>query len=118
MELLKVVLVILHFVGLASLLGSFIVQVKEIGRGRGQVLTGMFHGALTMLVTGLGLYGVDMALADHPLNHMKLGIKFLVLILITVLVLVYRKKEVAPSWVLWAIGGLTFLNVVLAVGWR
>jgi hypothetical protein len=33
------------------------------------------------------------------------------------LVFVFRKREIAPSWVLWSIGGLTTLNVVLAVAW-
>ena len=117
MDILKIILVILHFVGLASLLGSFLVQVKEVGQGKGRVLTGMFHGALTMLVTGLALYGVHMGMG-HELNHMKLGIKFLVLVVITVLVLMYRKKEVVPSGVLWGIGGLTLLNVILAVAWH
>ena len=41
-----------------------------------------------------------------------------VLIVITVLVFVFRKKDPAPSWALWSIGGLTLLNVILAVAWR
>lgn len=116
MDILRIILVILHFVGLASLLGSFLVQTKDVAQGRGRVLPGMFHGALTMLVTGLALYGVRMA-GDGEVNHMKLGIKFLVLVAITVLVLIYRKREVAPSWALWSIGGLTLLNIILAVAW-
>lgn len=117
MDILKIILVILHFVGLASLLGSFLVQVKDVAAGAGKILPGMFHGALTMVVTGILLYGVHMGM-HHELNHMKLGIKFLVLAIITVLVLVFRKKERVPAGVLWGIGGLTLLNVVLAVAWH
>lgn len=114
MDILRIILVILHFIGIASLLGSFLVQVKEIGQGRGKVLAGMFHGALTMLVTGL-LLVVIAEFGDGQVNHMKIGIKLVVLIAVLVLVLVYRKKEHVPSWALWAIGGLTTLNIVLAV---
>lgn len=114
MDILRIILVILHFIGIASLLGSFLVQVKEIGQGRGKVLAGMFHGALTMLVTGL-LLVVIAEFGDGQVNHLKIGIKLVVLIAVLVLVLVYRKKEHVPSWALWAIGGLTTLNIVLAV---
>lgn len=115
MDILKIILVILHFVGIASLLGSFLVQVKEIGQGKGKVLAGMFHGALTMLVTGLLLVVIAEFTPDVVVNHMKIGIKLAVLIAVFVLVLVYRKKPNPPAWALWAIGGLTLANIVVAV---
>lgn len=117
MEILWTVLAIFHFIGLAALLGSFLVQMKDISRGQGKILPGMFHGALTMLVTALGFFGLGAAMG-YELNHMKLGIKFLVLVIITALVLVFRKKETAPKWALFAIGGLTVLNVIIAVAWE
>ena len=49
---------------------------------------------------------------------MKLGIKFLILLIITALVIVFRKKETAPKWALFAIGGLTLANVIIAVAWH
>ena len=114
MDILHTILVILHFIGLASLLGSFLVQVKEIGQGKGQVLTGMLHGSLTMLVTGLLLVLIA-EFGDGDVNHMKIGIKLAVVIAVTVLVFVFRKKNPAPSWALWAIGGLSLLNLIVAV---
>jgi hypothetical protein len=118
MDVLRIILLILHFVGLASLLGGFLVQMKAIGRGEGRVIPAMLHGALTQLVTGL-LLMLTIQLGDlGDLNNVKMGVKLLVVIVITVLVFVYRKPNPAPSWVLWAIGGLTFVNVVIAVAWR
>ncbi|MGO2111343.1 MAG: hypothetical protein ACTH31_06995 [Pseudoclavibacter sp.] len=114
MEILTIIFLILHIIGIASLLGSFIVQVKDITKGKGKVLAGMFHGALTMLVSGLVLVGAA-EMGSGDVNHIKIGVKLLVLIAVLVLVLVYRKKESVPSWALWAIGGMTTLNVVLAV---
>lgn len=114
MEIAKIVLLVLHFIGIASLLGSFLVQIKDIRRGEGRILAGMFHGALTMLVTGLAL----VALAEigvGPVNHAKIAVKLLVLV--GILALVFRKRERTPAWVLWAIGGLSVANIVLAVAW-
>ena len=115
MDILKIIILILHFIGIGALLGSFLVQTKEIARGKGTVLTGMFHGSLLMLVSGLILVVLNEFNDAIEVNHMKVGIKLAVLIAIVVLVLVFRKKNPAPSWVLWLIGGLTVLNIVIAV---
>ncbi len=118
MEILRTVLIVLHFIGLASLLGGFLVQMKAIPRGKGAIVPAMVHGALTQLVTGLLLVGVvemgDLATLDHA----KIAVKLLVAIVITVLVFAFRKRETAPSWALWAIAGLTLANIVVAVAWR
>lgn len=114
MDFLYTLLVILHFVGLASLLGGFLVQMKAVAKGKGVIHAAMIHGALTQLVTGLLMVGLA-EMGDGDVNHMKIGIKLAILIVITVLVFVYRKKSSVPAWVLWAIGALTLANVVIAV---
>ena len=118
MDILRTILLILHFIGLASLLGGFLVQVKAITAGRGVVLPAMVHGALTQLVTGVLLVATIQMGDLFELNNLKIGVKLLITIVITVLVFVYRKKSPAPSWVLWAIGGLTVANVIVAAAWR
>ena len=117
-DVLRTILVILHFVGLASLLGGFLVQTKAIAAGKGTVVTAMVHGSLTMLVTGLLLVGTIQMGDLYDVNNVKIAVKLAVAVAITVLVFVFRKKDPAPSWALWSIGGLTLLNVILAVAWR
>lgn len=119
MELLVTILVILHFVGLSYLLGSFLVQIKEIAKGKGRVLRGMLDGSYLQLVTGLALTGIYSAglIEGEEVNNTKIAVKLSVLIVITVLAIIFRKREVAPSWALWMIGGLTLFNVVIAVAW-
>lgn len=118
MDILRIILLILHFVGLAMLFGGFLVQQKAIAAGEGKVLPIMWRGALTQLVTGL-LLVATIQLGDlSDLNNVKIAVKLLVAIVITVLVLVYRKKDPAPSWALWTTGVLTFANIVAAVAWR
>lgn len=114
MEFLHPLLVILHFVGLASLLGGVMVQLKAVAKGKGTVNAAMMHGALTQLVTGLALVGLAEA-GDGDVNHMKIGIKLAILIVITVLVFVYRKRASVASWVVWLIGALTLTNIIIAV---
>src|SRR5918994_4083353 len=114
MDILRTILLILHFIGLASLLGGFLVQVRAIAAGRGVVLPAMVHGALTQLVTGVLLVATIQMGDLFELNNVKIAVKLLITIVITVLVFVYRKKSPAPSWVLWAIGGVTVANVIIA----
>ena len=115
MEILRNVLLVLHFVGLAALFGVWFSQIKQIAAGAARVLPGMMHGAWTMLATGLGLVLYLELATDAPVNHMKVGIKLLVLIAIVVLLLVYRNRERVAPGIMWAIGGLTLVNAVVAV---
>lgn len=111
------IVLILHFVGLASLLGGFMVQVKDTIAGKGRIITAMIHGALTQLVTGLLLVGF-IEMGDGSINNAKIGTKLAIVVIITVLVFVFRKKKPAASWVIWAIGALTLANIAIAVLWH
>lgn len=113
MEFVEKVLLVLHFVGLASLLGGFLVQLSSSPR---VVNPAMFHGALTQLVTGVLLVGVEEGM-DEAVNHAKIGVKLAVLLVILGLVVANRRKASVPTGIWAAIGGLTVLNVVLAVFW-
>ena len=114
-------LVVLHFIGLAALLGGFLTQMKAMGKGQAVIVPAMVHGAWTMLITGLLLVGVREWMAvmewDDALNHMKIGVKSLVVTVILILVIHYKKKQTVSTKVFGAIGLLTVLNVVLAVFW-
>lgn len=114
-------LVVLHFIGLASLLGGFLTQMKAMGKGLATIVPAMVHGAWTMLITGMLLVGVREWMAvmewDDALNHMKIGVKSLVVTVILILVMHYKKKQAVSAKVFGAIGLLSILNVVLAVFW-
>ncbi|WP_159603203.1 hypothetical protein [Agromyces humi] len=118
MDVLRIILLILHFVGLAMLFGGFLVQQKAIARGEGTVLPIMWRGALTQIVTGILLVATIQIGDLFELNNVKLAVKLLIAIVITVLVFVYRTRKPAPSWALWTVGGLTFANIVIAVAWH
>lgn len=113
MSVLEHVLLVVHFVGLASLLGGFLVQVKDSPR---VVNRAMVDGALTQLVTGIAMVGVLEA-SDEAVNTAKVSVKLVVLLVILGLVWTNRRKPSVTTGVWGAIGGLTLLNVVLAVFW-
>lgn len=115
-------LIVLHFVGLASLLGGFLVQIKALKSGEGKIVAAMNHGAWTMLITGLALVGVHEWIsaldpAAVEIDNLKIAVKSIVLTLVLVLVMHYRKKATVKSSILALIGALTFTNIVLAVFW-
>ena len=116
METLEKVLVVLHFIGLASLLGGFLVQVSSSTK---VVNNAMFHGVLLQLATGVLLVGVleSMKEEGETLNMAKITTKLVILLVITALVVLNRKKESVSTAVWAAIGGLTLVNIAIAVFW-
>ncbi len=120
-EIIRNSLVVLHFIGLAALLGGFMTQMKAMGAGQAKIVASMVHGAWTMLATGVLLVGVREWMAAmewaSKLDHTKIGVKSLVLIAIVVLVLRFKKQEAVSAKIFGVIGLLTILNVVLAVFW-
>ena len=119
--LVKGFLVVLHLVGLSALLGGFLVQIKALRAKTAEILPAMIHGAWTALVTGLLLVGVrqwELAIGGgEELDHIKIAVKSVVSAVIVVLVMLKRKQKPVPGVVLTTVGGLTLLNVVLAVFW-
>ena len=114
MDFLEETLVVLHFIGLASLLGGFLVQIKTTPR---VVNNAMVHGILTQLVTGVLLVGIAES-GDDPVDHAKIAVKLTVAVVVAVLVFANRKREVLSTAAWGLIGGLTVANIVVAVFWH
>lgn len=117
MEFVYNLILVLHFVGLAALLGGFIVQMSSPDKG---VNAAMLHGALTQLVTGVLMVGILEAglLPDETANMPKITAKLAIVVIITVLAFIGRRRT-PPQVGLWGvIGVLTLTNVVIAVFWN
>lgn len=114
-------LIVLHFVGLASLLGGFLTQMKAMAAGTARIIPAMIHGAWTALATGVLLVGVAqyrIAMgAEVELDNLKIGVKSIVITIILILVMTYRKKDSVTAPLFGTIGALTLTNVILAVFW-
>lgn len=116
MDVLINVFVALHIIGIASLLGGFLTQMKAMGAGTARFVPAMLHGALTMLVTGVALVGLDQA-GDHTVNNVKIGVKLLLLVVILALVYIKRDEEKVDKGAFAAVGGLTVANIFIATLW-
>ncbi|MCX4586468.1 hypothetical protein [Streptomyces sp. NBC_01481] len=116
MDVLINVFVALHIIGIASLLGGFLTQMKAMGAGTARFSPAMLHGALTMLVTGVVLVGLNQA-DDQPVNSLKIGIKLAVLVVVLGLVYVKRDEEKVDKALFGAVGGLTIANIFIATLW-
>ncbi|MCW7947324.1 membrane protein [Streptomyces hygroscopicus] len=106
----------LHIVGIAALLGGFLTQMKAMGRGTARFVPAMLHGALTMLVTGVALVGLNQA-DHHSVDTIKIGVKLALLIVILGLVYVKRDEEKVEKLPFALAGALTTANIFIAVLW-
>ncbi|MFG3504587.1 hypothetical protein ACGF5F_03630 [Streptomyces sp. NPDC047821] len=116
MDVLINAFVALHIVGIAALLGGFMTQMKAMGEGTARFGPAMLHGALTMLVTGVVLVGLNQA-DDQTVNNVKIGVKLAILVVILGLVYVKRDEERVDKAVFGAVGGLTMANIFIATLW-
>ena len=113
MELAYNLVLIVHFIGLASVVGGFLVQMRSAEKG---VNPAMWHGALTQLVTGVILVGLA-EMQDWDVDHAKIGVKLALTVVITVLAFIGRKKPL-PQTAFWGIiGGVSIVNIIIAVLW-
>jgi len=114
MEFLYNLFLVLHFIGLAMLLGGWFVQMSSPDKGVNRT---MVEGALTQLVTGVVMVGMLSAGAiegEEP-NNPVVATKLLIVVVITILAFVGRRRP-APQVAIWAIIGLlTLVNIVVAV---
>ena len=102
---------VLHFLGIASLLAGFLTSMKQMRSGM-KMNAGVFHGAYLMLISGLVMAGMT---DPAKLNVLVLAIKIVVLMVIFFVAITYRKKDLTPKWVVPSIAAMTILNIVLAV---
>ena len=119
MEIVRLLLVVLHVLGLSVIIGPFLFQVS---RKTGLDTRLMWIGALTQLVTGLALVGVREA-GDLSVDHVKIAVKLVVALLVLAAVWmagrVQRRDPASKAALPWfhTAGALAIGNVLVAVLW-
>jgi hypothetical protein len=115
MEFLHQALLFLHLLGMAVLVGAFLLQRRTAAQG--PLNAAWLHGSALQLVTGLALLGVIEVQRDD-VDHAKLGVKLLVVLVVGGLALAFRRRDRMPAWLLPALAGLVVLNAGIAVFWH
>ena len=127
MDILRDLLLISHFFGLALIIGPFVGRLRADG---GYMFGVVLWGALIQFVSGLALTGLaEMRLADidnMSVDHTKIAVKTVVsLVILVVAFLGYRsqrKMDASASQrkllpLLHSAGALAIINIAVAVIW-
>jgi hypothetical protein len=127
MDILRDILLISHFFGLALIIGPFVGRLRADG---GYMFGVVFAGALIQFVSGLALTGLaEMRLADvdnMSVDHTKIAVKTVIgLVIVVVAFLGYRaqrkmdasapQRKLLP--LLHSAGALAIINIAVAVIW-
>jgi hypothetical protein len=113
------ILLFLHLLGMATLISAFFLQRKAVA---GDGLTrAWLYGSGLQAITGLAMVGVIDGAHIHgglgTSGHIKIGAKLVVLIVIGVLAMIANNRPEQAKRLSDVMGGLTVVNVAIAVFW-
>lgn len=115
MDFLHLFLVFLHILGAAVIVGGWLAAFKTP-----TVTQWQWIGALTQLITGLLLVGLA-EMGDGDVNHIKIGVKVVIALVIAVAAFIGRRKvknnQDVSKGLAHAVGGMAFINIAVAVFW-
>lgn len=116
MEFLKLILVLLHLIGAAAIVGGWLSNFKTP-----TVTNWQFYGSIIQLVTGLLLVGIA-EMGDGQVNHAKIAVKLILAIGVFVAALLGWRKARAgqplSTGLAHGTGGTALIAMAVAVLWR
>ena len=105
----------MYLIHILSVIGILVLLLLQWDKKPRKLNPGVLHAGLTALIAGIVMVGLhDSVKPDEPLNHTKVGIKFLVLVVILALGYKNVKKPELSKNVWLTMLGLTVLNIVIA----
>jgi len=115
MSAINTVVYVIHLLSVLGILVLLLLQSKKSPR---TLNPGVLHASLTALIAGIILVGLHNSVKpDEELNHIKVGIKFIFLLVILVLGYMNLKKPELPKKIWLTMLGLT-LTIVVIASWR
>lgn len=112
MEIAIGILVGLHLIGFATILGGLLSEMRNMKTGA-KVTPGVIHGAWLALGAGLILTGL-VSMNGENVNNLTLSIKGIGITGIFFIAYTYQKKENTPKWVVPVLLLLTLMNLFTA----
>ena len=117
MSILFSILVFLHIVGAAMIVGYWIATIKTP-----TVHPRQRDGAFLQLLTGIAMMGLLPLMPDADPNYFKLGIKFAIGVAVAVLAVIgsrkVKKGEPVSTGLAHGVGGLALVNIAIATLWN
>jgi hypothetical protein len=114
MEALRLVLLFIHLVGFALLLGGAVTQYLS---GKIRINAAMLYGVSLQVLTGIALSAPLRGGGDKEPDPVKLAVKLVIGLMIFAMVFFPRKREEVNKGHFTAIVGLTLTNAAIAVFW-
>jgi hypothetical protein len=109
---------IAYVIHLLSVIGILSLLLHQWNKSPRKLNPGILHAGLTALIAGIVMVGLhNNVKPDEELSHIKVGIKFIILLIILVLGYTNVKKPELPKKVWLTMLGLTITNIVIA-SWR
>jgi len=106
---------VMYVIHLLSVIGILVLLMHQWNKTPRKLNPGVLHAGLTALIAGIVMVGLHNSVKpDEELNHTKVGIKFLVLVVILALGYKNVKKPELPKNVWLMMTGLTILNIIIA----
>ena len=117
MSTVKSIFLVIHIL---SVVGGLALLLLALPKPTKSIHVGFLHSILTALVAGIALVGINTSLhASDPTkydapDHGKVGIKFLVLLVILALTIANKKKSEVSTGIWAGLIALTLANVFIA----
>ncbi len=102
---------------LLSILGVLVLLVISYKKTPRALNPGVLHSTATALVAGVVMVGTWSAAHEMEINHMKVGIKFLVVLAILVIGYNSLRTKIFTQKTFLLMMGLTITNILLAYLW-
>ena len=116
MTVLQNILVFLHVLGAAAIVGGWFATFKKP-----TVLPLQLWGAIAQLVTGLALVGI-LGATHQDVNYVKISVKLVIAIAVLIPAIIgYRKAKAGqdvPTGLAHAVGGMALINIAVATIWQ
>ena len=104
----------IHLLSILGVLALLVISYKKTPRA---LNPGVLHATATALVAGIVMVGTWSAARDMEINHMKIGVKSLVVTAIFIIGVHSLKKKVFTDRTFTVMLGLTITNILLAYLW-
>ena len=115
MSAINTVAYVIHLLSVIGILSLLLIQWNKSPR---KLNPGILHAGLSALVAGVVMVGLhDSVEPNEPLNHVKVGVKFAILLVILALGYKNVKKPALSKSVWLTMTGLTITNILIAT-WR
>ena len=105
---------VIHLLAIVGMLVLLVISYKKSPRA---LNPGVLHATATALLAGIVMVFTWSGGHDTEINHMKVGIKFLIVLAILVIGFVNLKKKSFTDRTFTVMLGLTVTNILLAYLW-